>query len=128
MMSEIDEVRYGAFFDELGQIEKAGILTKFAAGPGFFGQLWRGGKQLLTQPTHAIKGIQKAYGRGSLLQEATGGGRLRQFGGGLKEVWKTPQGKAAIVGGLGVAGGLTGAGYMAGRGGGGQQSQNVYVR
>lgn len=126
-MNEIDRTLYDAFFDELARIEKVGMMSKFAAGPGFFGQLARGGKQLFRSPGHALKGMSKAWEKGKLLEEATGGGTLKQYVGGLKELWKTPQGKALLLGGVGTVGGIGGAGYLAGRGSSGG-SQNVYVR
>lgn len=129
MYEELEQVRYEAFFDELGQLEKQAMFSKIAkAPPGFFRQLWGGAQHLYKRPGSAVKGIRDAYGKGSLFQEATGGGRPAQIMGGLKQVWKTPQGKAAIVGGAGTVGAIGGTGYLMGRGSRGGQNQNVYVR
>lgn len=122
-MNEIDMVRYDAFFDELSQIEKMGMLDKFAAiRPGFLEQLWRGGKQLFRSPGSFGTAISKGWHKG--VGSAGEGSKLVK---GLKGVWATPQGKAAIVGGGLAAGGIGTAGYLAGRKRG-EQQQNVYVR
>jgi len=118
MIDSINTVRYDAFFDELGQIEKRAMLTRVAAlSPGFVSQVVRGGRQILTKPGNAVKAVRTAYGRGSRVAAQAGGGRLSQLGGGLERVWKTPQGKAAVVGAGALAGGagLVGTGAVLGR-------------
>ena len=128
MNDQLEAIKYEAFFDELGRIEKKAMLEKVAGvSPGFVSQLVRGGRQIVRRPQNALKAMQKAYGRGSLLQGAGGAGRAGQVLGGLKEMWRTPQGKAALVGGAGTVGAIGGAGYLIGRGRG-SQNQNVYVR
>lgn len=123
-MNDMDQVRYEAFFDELGCIEKVGMLSKFAGiRPGLLEQIWRGGKQLFRNPGAAGTAISKGWQRG-VAGAAPGAGGWGKALSGLKGVAGTPQGKAALVaGGLGAAG-IGGAGYLMGRGG----NQNVYVR
>jgi hypothetical protein len=120
-MKDFDQVSYEAFFDELGCIEKVGMLSKFAGiRPGFLEQIWRGGKQLFRNPGAAGTAISKGWQRG-----VQGAGEGSRFLGGVRGALRTPQGKAALVGGGAVLSGVGQAGYLMGRRG---QNQNVYVR
>ena len=128
MQDQLEVVMYDAFFDELGHLEKKAMMMKIAGvSPGFFSQLFRGGKQLVRSPGSFGKAISKAWGRG-VAGAGKDAGKMGKGWEGLKSVWGTPQGKAAIVGTGGVLAGTGAAGYLAGRSRGGGQGQNVYVR
>ena len=74
-MTEIDQVRYEAFFDELGQLEKRAMLEKTAVTSGVVPALSRFGrslvgvaKRLTKVPLRGEKGVgaivQRGYKRG----------------------------------------------------------------
>lgn len=122
MYEELEQVRYEAFFDELGQMEKRAMLEKVAVA----GSLYRAGRQLFRNPKAFGRGIKKSWQKG-VKKEGPDAAWFDKGIGGLKQTWESPQGRLA----LGTAGavGLTGAGYLAGRSsGGGHGGQNVYVR
>jgi len=129
---QVDSIRYGAFFDELGQLEKHAMI-KHAAGGSV--SVMKGLSNIFG------KGFGKTYGAKGPFQKAwksgvKGAGKdagwLARAKGGLKGLWGSDVGRATLVGGGTLAGGALaagGAGHLMGRnsgGGGGQQ--NVIVR
>lgn len=114
---DLEQVKYEAFFDELGHIEKRAMLEKVAVG-----SLVRAGMQFLRRPGKTFKSLGRIAkggweGTSKLAPEAKG------VSGAAKALWKSPAGRLAIIGGGGAAG--LGTAYGLGRG---RSNQNVYVR
>lgn len=124
-MNEFDQIMYESFFDELGRLEKVGMLNKFAAPAGFFRQLWGGARQLVKNPAVSGSHLSRAWGRG-VAKAAPDAGEWSKAWSGLKGVMGTAQGKALATGAGATATGLGGAGYLLGRNRS-NQNQNVYV-
>lgn len=116
MDKEYRELLYGAMFDELDRVQAHRLYTdpelqKVALNLNpVISSLRRTGrgvasglKNLAQDPRGFGRSLQYSYRKGS----AGGGGLV----GGLKNVWRTPAGKAAIVGG----GALLGAGALMSR-------------
>lgn len=110
----IDEQLYSAFFDELGQIEKHRMLTKVAVNPLALGNVARTGLAMFKQPATAVSTLGKAFA-GGMKAAPKGAGQLSQLGHGAKALWKTPGGRAAVLGGGAVLGAGAGGTYLAGR-------------
>ena len=113
-MNQLDEIRYGAFFDELGRIEKRAMLEKAAIHPAL-----RALGQFARRPLQTTKGLGRIAAHG---YKANVGKGARGVGSGVvgaaKRLWKAPAGKVAIIGGGGLAAGALGAGglgYLHGR-------------
>lgn len=145
MTNREQEIMFGAFFDELGQIEKTAMLQKAASGElekeaGWFGTAVKGFKQVgrtLSGASNAPKTapwqqVQNAWNigrrRGAGLGRNVSGpvpgggvpGSLGSYWGGVKSVSKLPVARAAMLtGGVGAAG--LGAAHLAGRMQGGGQ-------
>lgn len=113
-MNPMDEVRYEAFFDELGCIEKRAMLEKAALNPTL-----RAIGQFARRPWQTTKSLGRIARHG--YKEGVGEG-VRGVGSGVagaaKRLWKAPAGKVALVGGGALAAGALGTGglgYMHGR-------------
>jgi len=117
-MDQLTEVKYGAFFDEMEQLEKQAMLGKVAVKVPITGsQLWSAGRALLRHPIHEGRLLGATARRGYVGAVGTGvGGTLRGLSGATKALWETPSGRAALLGGgtLGAAG-LYGLGRVHGR-------------
>lgn len=114
-MNEVDQVMYNAFFDELGRIEKVGVLSKFAVNPLALGNVARTGLAMLRHPRMAGRTIGKIWQKG-VASAPQGADFLTRVGKGVGALWGTPGGRAALLagGGLSVAG-LGAAGTVVGR-------------
>jgi len=105
-----------SFFEELGEIERYGMLSKVAFNPMGVANLARTSWKMVRSPVQAGTMLQALFRRGmvGLPQEAGLGQRI---GAGVKSLWGRPEGRAALIGAGGAvgAGGL-GTAFMAGRG------------
>lgn len=115
----MNEVAYAAFFDELGQIEKRAMLTKVAVSPLALGNVARVGAGMLKNPVSSAKMLGKIWQTG-VKAAPKGADALTRAGKGVGALWRTPGGRAAILGGgatLGAGGLATtyGLGRRAGR-------------
>ena len=107
----IDEAIYGAFFDELNQIEKQAMLAKVAMGP-----LARAGMQFVRRPAQTAKSLGRIAETGYKAGAGGGGGVIGGVKGATKQLWATPAGKVALIGGGAAAGaGALGAAHLSGR-------------
>jgi len=120
MDRDLQRMMYNDFFNEMLEIQKEA---------GWLGTALKGGKRLLNDPTKSMGSLRKAWdvgvrrgagmGRGVAGPLPGGvGNRLGQAWGGVRNVMKTPEGRALALGagGAGLAGaGAMGTGYMAGR-------------
>lgn len=119
-MNTMDQIRYDAFFDELGHIEKRAMLEKVAVVPGAMGlkNLWGVGKLMAKHPTQTARTLgrvaQTGYS-GAAKGHSGWGGLARGAGGAAKSLWGTPAGRVALVGGGGLALGAAGTAFGAGR-------------
>lgn len=113
-MNSMDDIRYEAFFDELGQLEKRSMMEKVAIVGALKGA-WKGAKNLYTGGLKSGVGkVVDAYKSGF----ATAGPGKSGIIPGVKSALKTNEGKALALGaaGVGAAGlGIGGVGYLHGR-------------
>jgi hypothetical protein len=141
-MTELEQVRYEAFFSELGRFEQKAMLEKVAVrGILQFGRSLAKGVQRLGKvaPTgekgitgilrrgyqRGVRGVEKNYGALTNQLKLQGVdvskhplGQAARVVGGVRGVLKTPTGKALGVGALGagaLGAGALGAGYAAGK-------------
>lgn len=122
MDREYKHIMFGAMFDELDKLQADrlytdGELQKEALDVGgIASSIGKGFKSLAKDPGAGLKSVKRNYAIGARggVGPAAGAKPAPGFVGGVKRVLGTDEGKALAAGGLGVAGGLMGTGYVLG--------------